>query len=193
MTKRIAVAATLVFLTGCGVTGNASSNKESQSKMNMQEAADWADNILDETLAAVKPPVQWAHTYSMPGDCYVDRERSIMTIISEERRGSFLGVLERHWKGKGYNFVAASENGLAANFKTQDGFQLQVLIGANGQAHLSVTTPCVEKSEVASPTSKPNGPDYSKQELPAPNIHSEFWSATSPITSASPTASAGEG
>ncbi|MFD6325978.1 hypothetical protein ACFWOL_24635 [Streptomyces sp. NPDC058442] len=122
--------------------------------MDMQEAADRADKILGETLATVKPPVQWTHTYSMPGDCYVDRERSVMTIISEERRGSFLGVLERHWKGKGYDFVAVSEDGLAANFKTQEGFQLQVLIGTNGQAHLSVTTPCVEKSEVASSASE---------------------------------------
>ncbi len=147
----------------------------------MQEAADKADAILDETLAAIKPPVQWTHTYSMPGDCYVDRDRSVMTIISAERRRSFLGVLERHWKGKGYKLVAASQNGLAANFETQDDFQLEVLIGTNGQAHLSVTTPCVEKSAVAPPTSKPNGPDYSKQERPAPNVQSTFWSSDTPL------------
>ncbi|MGC5363853.1 hypothetical protein ACPXCE_19615 [Streptomyces sp. DT24] len=151
--------------------------------MNMQEAADKADTIRDETLVAVKPHVQWTHTYSMPGDCYVDRDRSVMTIISAARRGSFLGVLERHWKGKGYRLVATSRNGLAANFETRDGFQLEVLIGTNGQAHLSVTTPCVEKSEVAPPTSKPSGPDYSKQELPAPNVRSTFWSSDAPVTS----------
>jgi hypothetical protein len=159
--------------------------------MNMQEAADRADSILDETLTAINPPVQWTHTYSMPGDCYVDRERSVMTMISEERRGSFLGILEGHWKSSGYSFVAASENGLAVNFKTQDGFQLQALVGSNGQAHLSVTTPCVGKSEVASPASNPNGPDYSKRELPAPNIRSDFWSSAMPISTASPTGPAG--
>lgn len=151
--------------------------------MNMQEAADRADSILDKTFSDIKPAVQWTHTYSMPGDCYVDRERSVMTIISAQRRNSFLGVVERHWKSAGYKFVAASENGLAANFKTQDGFQLQVLIGTNGQAHFNVTTPCVEKSDVASPTSSPNGPDYSKEQLPAPNVHSKFWSAEAPISS----------
>ena len=181
MRKRVAAASVLVLLlAGCGSTGTASSGKESQSKMNMQEAADKADTILDETFAAIKPPVQWTHTYSMPGDCYVDRERSVMTIISTERRGSFLGVLERHWKSKGYKLVATSQNGLAANFKTQDGFQLEVLIGTTGQAHVSVTTPCVEKSEVAPPTSTPNGPDYSKQKLPAPNVKSTFWSNDAP-------------
>ncbi|MET9124366.1 hypothetical protein [Streptomyces sp. NPDC004528] len=104
-----------------------------------------------------------------------------MTVISAERRGGFLGLVERHWKSKGYRLVATSRNGLAANFETQDGFQLEVLIGPNGQAHLSVTTPCVEKSEVAPPTSKPNGPDYSKRELPAPNVQSTFWSADTPL------------
>lgn len=187
MRKRVAMIAMLALpLFACGAPGADSSNKESRTKMNMQEAADRADAILDETLKAVKPPVQWTHTYSMPGDCYVDRDRSVMTIISTERRSSFLGVLERHWKSKGYKIVATSQNGLAANFETQDGFQLEVLIAPNGQAHLSVTTPCVEKSEVAQPTSKPNGPDYSKQELPNPNVRSGFWSSSDPIPSSSP-------
>ncbi|MEY9487659.1 hypothetical protein RKD26_003453 [Streptomyces calvus] len=183
MRQRFAVVAALVLLlAGCGTTGSASSSKESQSEMNLQEAANRADKILDEAFAAIKPPVEWTHRYSMPGDCYVDRDRAVMTIISAERRGSFLGVLERHWKSKGYKLVATSPNGLVAHFKTQDGFQLEVLIGPNGQAHLGVTTPCVEESEVAQPTSKPNGPDYSKQELPAPNVKSPFWSSDAPLS-----------
>ncbi|MFD9280834.1 hypothetical protein ACFWD7_26610 [Streptomyces mirabilis] len=64
--------------------------------MNMQEAAEQADSILDKTFSAIKPAAQWTHAHSTPGDCFVDRERSVMTIISTERRGSFLGVLERH-------------------------------------------------------------------------------------------------
>ncbi|MER6855712.1 hypothetical protein [Streptomyces pilosus] len=104
-----------------------------------------------------------------------------MTIISAERRGSFLGVLERHWTSKGYKLVTTSPNGLVAHFRTQDGFQLEVLIAPNGQAHLSVTTPCVDKSEVAQPTSKPNGPDYARQELPAPDVRSSFWSSDAPL------------
>jgi hypothetical protein len=182
MRVRIAVAAVLaLLLAGCGTTGSASSSKESRSKMNLQEAADRADEILDEAFAAIKPPVEWTHRYSMPGDCYVDRDRAVMSIISAERRGSFLGVLERHWKSKGYKLVATSPNGLVAHFRTQDDFQLEVLIGPNGQAHLSVTTPCVAKSEVAQPTSEPNGKDYSKQELPAPNVKSPFWSSDTPL------------
>ncbi|MET8830818.1 hypothetical protein ABZX40_35260 [Streptomyces sp. NPDC004610] len=176
-------AALALLLTGCSVSDSPSSNRESQSKMNLQEAADRADTMLDEAFAAIKPPVQWTHLYSMPGDCYVDRDRSVMTVISAERRGAFLGVLERHWKSKGYELVATSPNGLTAHFRTQDGFQLEVLIAPNGQAHLSITTPCVDKSDVAQPTSTPNGPDYSGQELPAPNVESTFWSSDASITS----------
>ncbi|MFH9731394.1 hypothetical protein [Streptomyces sp. NPDC017260] len=188
MRKKVAAVATLaLLLTGCGMTDSASSGKESrkegQSKMNLQEAADRADQILDETFAAIEPPVQWTHRYSMPGDCYVDRDRAVMTIISAERRGSFLGVLERHWKSKGYSLVATGANRLVAHYKTPDGFQLEVLIAPNGQAHLSVTTPCVEESDVAQPTSKPNGPDYSKRELPAPNVKSTFWSTDGALPS----------
>lgn len=180
-TKVASVAVLALLISGCGVTGGASSSKESRSKMNLQEAADRADAILDETFAAIKPPVQWTHRYSMPGDCYVDRDRAVMTIISAERRGSFLGLLDRHWKGKGYKLVSTSPNGLAAHFVTQDGFQLEILIAPNGQAHLSVTTPCVEESDVAQPTSKPNGPDYSNQKLPEPNVKSTFWSSDAPL------------
>ncbi|MFJ5103449.1 hypothetical protein [Streptomyces sp. NPDC088554] len=107
-------AALALFLSGCSATGGVFSSKENQSKMNLQEAADRADRILDEAFVAIKPPVQWTHRYSMPGGCYVDRDRSVMTIISAERRGNFLGVLERHWKSKGYKLVATSPNGLVA-------------------------------------------------------------------------------
>lgn len=179
----VAVAVLFLLLAGCGLTGTASPSKERESKMNTQEVADRADAILDATFAAIKPPVQWTHKYFMPGDCYVDRDRAVMTIISAERRGSFLGVLERHWRSKGYKLVTTSPNGLRAQFVTQDGFHLKVVIGINGQAHLGVTTPCVEKSDVAPPTSKPNGPDYSKQKLPAPNVKSTFWSSDAPISS----------
>ncbi|MFD9280835.1 hypothetical protein ACFWD7_26615 [Streptomyces mirabilis] len=41
----------------------------------------------------------------------------------------------------------------------------------------------MEKSEVAPPTNKPNGPDYSKQKLSAPNVKSTFWSSDAALSS----------
>ncbi|MFC5215121.1 hypothetical protein [Streptomyces coerulescens] len=182
----LAVAAMALLLAGCGSSNPGTSSTEQDVKMNMQEAADRADTLLDGTFAAIKPAVQWTPTYTVPAECYVDRDRTVMTIISEQRRAAFLGVVERYWKSKGYELVDVSANGLAANFKTEDGFQLQVLVGAHGQAHFSVTTPCVEESDVSAPSSPPAGPDYSQQEVPAPNVHSDFWSASEPIPSSSP-------
>ncbi|MFD7326756.1 hypothetical protein ACFV9D_37685 [Streptomyces sp. NPDC059875] len=153
--------------------------------MNMQQAADRADEILDETFTAIVPPVQWTHRETMAGKCSTDRSRTVMTIISEERRSAFLGVVDRHWKSKGFTFRAASQDKLAAYYVTPDGFQLSVLIGWKGQAHFEVTTPCVEVSDVAPPTSKPNGPDYSKMPPTAPNVTSDFWSAKAPVSSKS--------
>jgi hypothetical protein len=184
--RAVAVAILVSLLAGCGSTESGSSPKDQDTKMNMQEAADRADALLDGTFAAIKPAVQWTPTYTVPAECYVDRDRTVMTIISEQRRAAFLGVVERYWKSKGYKLVDVSTNGLAANFKTEDGFQLQVLIGAHGQAHFSVTTPCVEKSEVSAPSGPPAGPDYSQQEVPAPNVHSDFWSSNESIPSSSP-------
>lgn len=184
MRRRVwALSAAVLLLAGCGSSNSGSSPKEQNTKMNMQEAADRADAILDRTFAAIRPAVQWTPTYTVPAECYVDRDRTVMTIISEQRRAAFLGVVERYWKSKGYELVDVSANGLAANFKTKDGFQLQVLVGAHGQAHFSVTTPCVEQSEVSAPSSPPVGPDYSQQEVPAPNVHSDFWSSSSPLPS----------
>lgn len=184
--RALAAAAMGLLLAGCGSSDPRSAPKERDVKMNMQEAADRADAILDGTFAAIKPAVQWTPTYTVPAECYVDRDRTVMTIISEQRRAAFLGLVERYWKSKGYELVAVSENGLAANFETKDGFQLQVLVGAHGQAHFSVTTPCVEESEVSAPSGPPVGPDYSQQEVPAPNVRSDFWSSSEPIPSPSP-------
>lgn len=68
-----------------------------------------------------------------------------------------------------------------AHFRTQDGYQLEALIAPDGQAHLGVTTPCVEKSEAAPPAGEPTGPDHSDRELPEPNVRSTFWSGDAPL------------
>ncbi|MFI8517274.1 hypothetical protein ACIGEZ_05525 [Streptomyces sp. NPDC085481] len=179
--RGLAAMGLVMLLAGCSTMGGGQtgSGDKEKPKMNMQQAAEQADRILDETMAAIVPPVQWTHRATMPGTCSTDRARTVMTIISEERRTAFLGLVDRHWKGKGYTFRAASVDKLSAHYLTPDGFQLEVLIGWKGQAHFEVTTPCVEKSDVLPPATPPNGPDYSKQPPTAPNVESDFWSAHS--------------
>ncbi|MFF5974576.1 hypothetical protein ACFY7C_23950 [Streptomyces sp. NPDC012769] len=151
--------------------------------MNMQAAADRADSMLDATIGAVVPEIQWTHHTWTSGSCTVTRRRKVMTIISEQRRGSFLGVIERFWKKSGYDITGVNQDkDMPAIFaKTSEGFQLTLTVGHEGQIVFKVDTTCVEKSDVADPVSPPNGPSYPLGRIPAPHVRSAFWSAATPL------------
>ncbi|MEI7030586.1 hypothetical protein [Streptomyces pratensis] len=156
--------------------------------MNMQQAAERSDALLDSTFNAINPSVQWAHDDTTSGSCDLTRRRAVMTDISEARRGSFLGTVERFWRESGYEIVSvnASQKYPAIFARTPDGFGINVEIADQGQAHFEVNTPCVEKSEVAAPSTPPNGPAYENVEIPRPNVRSDFWSVATPVPSAVP-------
>ncbi|WP_406094378.1 hypothetical protein [Streptomyces sp. NBC_01013] len=150
--------------------------------MNMQEAADRADHILDRTFSGIKPSVQWVHGESTEGSCDVSRRRAVITVISERRRGSFLGVVEREWKEAGYHQIGINANSVspATYFETQDGFRVRLLIGGGGQAFFEAATPCVDWSAVSTPALPPGGSEHVGEPVPRPNVHSDFWSAEAP-------------
>jgi hypothetical protein len=88
-----------------------------ETNMNMQEAADHAEGIIDAILKAINPSVEVMRGPSSDSSCTdfkndgtgtgsVTRRRYVMTIISDERRGSFLGVVERYWKKHGYKITS---------------------------------------------------------------------------------------
>ncbi|MFE9372706.1 hypothetical protein ACFYM2_23455 [Streptomyces sp. NPDC006711] len=152
--------------------------------MNMQQAADRADAMLDATFAAIQPEVQWSHTATTAGSCDVTRRRMVMTIISEQRRGSFLGLIERFWKQSGYviKSVNPDKQMPVIYAQSRDGFAITVSVGDKGNVDFEVDTPCVQESKVAKPKSKANGPSYEDVwPLPLPNVHSDFWSTDTPI------------
>lgn len=86
VSRAMVLMAGALLLAGCGESGDPA---EQEVKMDMQEAAVRADEILDGTFAAIKPEVHWTHERSTEGSCDVQRRRAVMTIISEERRGAF--------------------------------------------------------------------------------------------------------
>ncbi|QUW93200.1 MULTISPECIES: hypothetical protein [unclassified Streptomyces] len=153
--------------------------------MNMQEAAEHADEILDSTFDAIKPTVHWTHGESTEGDCDVSRRRAVMTVISPQRRGNFMGVVERYWKGEGFRQLGVnrSTESPAMYFQTPDEFNVRLLVGGNGQMFFEVATPCVEKSSVSPPKSETVGPNYAGGAIPDPDVKSNFWSDTTPIPS----------
>ncbi|QHY97182.1 hypothetical protein SSPS47_18915 [Streptomyces sp. S4.7] len=174
------------LLTGCAMLGEG--EKGVAAAMNMQDAAEHADAMLDSTFEAIEPEVQWAHDDTSSGSCDLTRRRTVMTIVSEERRGNFLGMIERYWKKSGYKItsVFSDKESPAIIAKSSEGFAIVLNVGYEGQVFFKVSTPCVEESEVADPTAAPNGPAYEGVELPRPNVRSDFWSADTPVASPSP-------
>jgi hypothetical protein len=153
----------------------------------MQQAAVRADSMLDATLSAIKPEVHWTHGATTTGTCDVSRRRVVMTIISQERLGSLLGLVQRFWEKSGYRIksVDRDEKFPAIYAQSTDGFGIDLTVGAERQVFFEVATPCAKPSDVADPTTRPNGPDYDYP-IPRPNVHSDFWSSTTPIPAASP-------
>ncbi|WP_030714026.1 hypothetical protein [Streptomyces sp. NRRL F-2580] len=167
--------------------------------MNMQEGAERADTILQDTLAAVQPELKWNHGPSSDAGCTkgvagaatgtgsVKRIITIMTIVSEQRRGALLGVIERDWKSRGYKITSVrnSAEAPAVYAETPEGYVLNVKVGGKGQFFLEAGTPCLTDSSVGQPTGKPNTPDRSGEFPQRPDVQDEFWSATTPAPAGS--------
>ncbi|MFF2330165.1 MULTISPECIES: hypothetical protein [unclassified Streptomyces] len=187
------VAATLAVgfaLSSCGTDdGSGGSTKATtkstgkstkESGMNMQEAAERSDSMLDAVLKEIDPEVQWAHGPTTTGSCDVTRRRTVMTIVSAERRQGFLDQVEKFWRTSDYRIKAKNkdEEFPAVYAQTKAGFGISVSFRGGGQAFFEADSPCVKESKVADSTSKPNGPAYEGvYPLPRPNVRSDYWSA----------------
>ncbi|MFJ7194775.1 MULTISPECIES: hypothetical protein [unclassified Streptomyces] len=162
-----------VLIVGCA-------NDRRMDDMNMQEAADYADKVMDSTVNGIEPEVQWVHGPTTTGSCTVTRRRAVMTIVSAARRGNLLGLVERMWRSRNYRIkgVNSDTDSPAIYAQTLDGFGVTLIVGGEGQVFFEVDSPCVKESEVADPIAAPNGPtDAHGEIIPRPNIHSDFWSA----------------
>ncbi|GBP99953.1 hypothetical protein SSP531S_13570 [Streptomyces spongiicola] len=196
--RMFAVALTVSAVSGCGLIGDGDTAPKGRTQsMNMQEAGEQAERILDATFGAVKPRVEVQRGPSSDPICtdfkndstgtgQVTRRRYVMTIISDERRGSFLGVVERHWNKNGYEITTVrkhKEN--PAIFATSpEGFQVVLEFGYRGQASVDVTSPCVTESAVTEPPREPLDPG-SPAAKGLPYVRSDFWSAETPAPSPS--------
>ncbi|WGP11098.1 hypothetical protein [Streptomyces sp. SH5] len=167
----------LALTAGIGLMGCA---KQEESRLDMQDAAMRSDAILDAVIREIRPEVRWVHGFTSTGMCEVTRRRVVMTRISEERRGSFLGVVDRFWRKSGYQMTAVNNSAEfpAIYARTIDGYRMSLSIGGEGQAFFQVDTPCVQKSEVLDSTTPATAfLDPDAELIPRPDIHSDFWSA----------------
>ncbi|MFJ1594465.1 hypothetical protein ACIOD0_30120 [Kitasatospora albolonga] len=191
ITRTIRLACAVVvsgaLLAGCGLLGGAKNGNGALAGMDMQGAAERADGMFYATVGAIKPEIEWVHDATTTGSCDVTRYWTVMTVVSEQRRGNFLGVVERFWKASDYRIkmVNPSKDLPTIIATSPDGFGILVTFGYKGQAFFEVTSPCVDKSEVAAPTKVANGRAY-EGEIPTPNVRSAFWSAETPAPGPTP-------
>ncbi|MEU2905999.1 hypothetical protein ABZ771_24445 [Streptomyces globisporus] len=175
-----------VPLAGCGSESGARGDGVSAGKekgVDMQEAAEQSDAMLDAVLKGIDPDVQWAHGPTTTRACGVTRRRTVMTVVSPERRQTFLDRAENFWRKNGYRIKAVNkdEEFPAVYAVTRSGFGVSVSFRGKGQAFLEADSPCVKESKVADPTTEPNGPAYKDvYPLPRPNVRSDFWSGKGP-------------
>ncbi|MEU3299468.1 hypothetical protein ABZ729_06510 [Streptomyces sp. NPDC006678] len=188
----LAVALAVAVVSGCGLIGDGDAEQ-----MNMQEAGDRAEQMLDGMFGAIEPSVETQRGPSSDSICTdfkndstgtgsITRRRYVMTIISDERRGSFLGLVERHWKKDGYEItsVRKHKDSPAIFASTPEGFRVVLQFGFKGQASFDVTSPCVTESEVTEAPREPLDPSSPAAEG-LPYVRSDFWSAEAPAPSAS--------
>ncbi|MFJ1799308.1 hypothetical protein [Streptomyces sp. NPDC088180] len=182
-----AVVAAGALLAGCGLLGGTKDGKGAVAGMDMQGAAERADGMFYATVGEIKPEIEWVHYTTTTGSCDVTRYWTVMTVVSEQRRGNFLGVVERFWKASDYRIemVNPSKDLPTIIATSPDGFGIQVKFGYKGQAFFEVTSPCVEKSKVAGPKRAANGRTY-EGEVPTPNVRSDFWSAETSVPDPTP-------
>ncbi|MFE2034478.1 hypothetical protein ACFXBB_14715 [Streptomyces scopuliridis] len=195
-------AALAIGMAGCSgpdTSGEQGKEKEVVSKISLQEAAEKADAIMLNTMTSVLPTLNWVHDASTASGCgdytidgkqtgAVTRRAAVMTIVSETRRGSLLGVVERYWKEQGYTITSVDSDKKfpAIDARTAENFQVSVAVGDKGQFFFDVVTPCFVESEVSRPKTKANGTPFEGPKVPDPSVHSDFWSASTPIPSPSP-------
>ncbi|MEU6016704.1 hypothetical protein ABZ826_22405 [Streptomyces sp. NPDC047515] len=183
-------------LGACGTDGGQNATKGQSKKeqkvsaMDMQQAGQRSEAILDGTLAAIRPPVKWV--YGAPaeaacstglneptGSTTVTRSRNILTVVSEHRRGNLLGVVQRYWERQGFRVVSVNSDKDMPwiRAKGPDGLTVSMEVGSIGNVSLSAGLSCAENSAMTYPTGTPGRPGGPKAEELRPREQSAFWSS----------------
>ncbi|MEU3184726.1 LppA family lipoprotein [Streptomyces sp. NPDC006923] len=191
----------LFLASGCSLLSETSHLERNPSGVNMQQAAEKADAIMQETLSDISPELRWMHGPSNDRMCTdrksdstgtgsVRRRVAVTTLVSEERRGNLLGVVERNWKARGFEITSVdADKDLPAIYAVSpEDFGVSVAAGGGGQIFFSVTTPCFAESEVSAPATGPNSAQRSDEYPPRPDVHDDFWSSSGPLPTSSPSA-----
>lgn len=167
--------------------------EQEESTMDMQQAGQRAEQILDGTMEAIRPPVKWVRGTPAETACStglnrptgtttVFRSRNILTVVSKERRGELLEQVRRYWKQQGVrDFDIDSDKDMPGiRATTADEFTVALQVGSIGNIFVRSGAGCVEGSEMTLPAGMPGRPGGPKTEELKPREHSDFWSSGDP-------------
>ncbi|MEU3223630.1 hypothetical protein ABZ695_10795 [Streptomyces sp. NPDC006976] len=175
-----------VLLTACQ-----GGKEREEPTMDMQQAGERAEEILDGTMAAIRPPVTWS--YGNPSDTAcstglnepsgtttVFRSRNITTVVSGQRRDELLKQVRQYWEQQGaQGFTVHSGKGMPRmRARTADGFAVILQVGSIGNVFIEAGAGCVEDSAMTYPAGTPGLPGGPDEPDLRPREHSPYWSVT---------------
>ncbi|MGW1180908.1 hypothetical protein ACWD7Y_19745 [Streptomyces drozdowiczii] len=159
--------------------------------MDMQQAGQRAEEILDDTMEAIQPPVKWVRGVAMESPCSTDlneptgttsvvRSRNILTVVSERRREELLKTVQGHWekRGAGDFVIRSGEKRPQIRATTADGLTVTLYVGNAGNVYIRVGFGCAQDSAVTYPEGTPGHPGGPEEPERIPHEHSPYWSGT---------------
>ncbi|MFB8037753.1 hypothetical protein ACFC5Z_33480 [Streptomyces sp. NPDC056004] len=162
--------------------------------MNTQQAGQRSEATLDGTLAAIRPPVKWAYGAPVEAACStglnesagtttVTRSRNVLTVVSEQRRGHLLGLVQRYWEQQGFQAVSVGSDKDMPRIRARDadGFTVSLDVGSVGNVSVSAGVSCAVNSAMTYPKGAPGHPGGPEAEELRPRQRSEFWSYSEPF------------
>ncbi|WP_330312197.1 hypothetical protein [Streptomyces sp. NBC_00523] len=177
-----------MVLTACwGGTGR------EEPKMDMQQAGERAEEILDGTMAAIRPPVKWERDNPSQLACdnglnrpigatSVYRGRTILTVVSERRRGELLELVQRYWKQQGFGDFETDSDAHMPQIRatSADGLVVILDVGDIGNVYFTAGFSCAKDSEMTYPSGTPGLPWGVTKADGIPRKYSAHWSETAP-------------
>lgn len=190
----------VAVLSACGADGGANGTAGQEEKgrraptMDMRQAGQRAEEILDSTLAAIRPPVKWAYGAPVEAACStglneqtgttaVTRSRNILTAVSGQRRDNLLGLVQRYWERQDFRVVNVNSDKDMPRIRARnaDGFTVSLDVGSIGNVSISAGLSCAENSAMTYPKGTPGHPGGPKAEKLRPRERSDFWSSNEPL------------
>ncbi|WP_330238979.1 hypothetical protein [Streptomyces sp. NBC_00525] len=161
--------------------------------MDMQQAGERAEEILDNTMAAIQPPVKWVRGATMESPCStglneptgtttIMRSRNILTVVPEQRRDEFLKMVQWQWEKQGagdFEVDPGSAKRMPQMRATSaDGLAMILNIGHVGNIFIQAGFGCAQDSAMTYPAGTPGQPGGPEEPERIPHEHSPYWSAT---------------